>query len=340
MTAKSKNTEIDKFIRIALLGAMIAWTFQLLYPLLGILSWSFILAIILYPLYDRLNTLIGNRPTIAATTIIACVLLLVIGASIFITDDLTRTISNVTTGIRLDRASLSTPAILEQWPSLAKAWSSLVENFETISHQYANVLTGASKYVLEKLLNMGMVLLLFFISILLSGFLMVHAVSLMNLTKKLAKRIAGERGSDFINLIKNTIQNISRGVLGISLLQSFIFGVLLLIAKVPAIGLLCILALILGIIQAGLLILAAPVIIWLFFTYDFSFALLITILLILDTLLDSFLKPFVLGRGLPTPLIIIFIGLLGGILTYGFIGIFIGPVVLALAYDLLYRWLE
>ena len=66
---------------------------------------------------------------------------------------------------------------------------------------------------------------------------------------------------------------------------------------------------------------------------------MITILLILDALLDSLLKPLVLAKGLSTPMIIIFIGLVGGILTYGFIGIFIGPVVLALAYDLLYRWL-
>jgi predicted PurR-regulated permease PerM len=139
--------------------------------------------------------------------------------------------------------------------------------------------------------------------------------------------------------MKETIQNISRGVIGISVVQAAFFGLVILYAGVPAAGFLTFLAFFISLLQIGLIFLVIPVLFWVFATLDFFHAAIIFILLVLVALTDTFLKPFVFARGLRTPMMIIFIGVIGGIASYGFIGIFIGPVVLALFYDLFSHWL-
>jgi len=104
--------------------------------------------------------------------------------------------------------------------------------------------------------------------------------------------------------------------------------------------LLTFLALLLSISQIGLLVLIIPVVIWLFMTYSITAAVTYSLFVMLTGLIDNFLKPFVLSRGLTTPMIVIFIGVIGGLLLHGLIGIFIGPVVLSIFYDLLVHWLR
>lgn len=340
----AENTYIDKSVRITLIIAIIAWSFQMLYPLLGVLAWGFILAVVLYPFYTRLNTWI-RKPALTATIITLLALLLVIGTMLFITNDITRTVSNFTTQIHSNEKVVpAPPKSVQQWPligePLNQIWTSTSTNFRGTLNKYSDEISTASKYMLTKLLHTGKDLLLFIVSILFSGFLMVHAHNFMNISRRFAKRVAHERGTDILNIIKSTIQNVSRGVIGIALLQTFLFGLLTFLANVPAWGLLCLLGLILSIVQVGLIILIIPLIAWLFLTKSFVFASIITLFLVLDSLLDSFLKPIVLARGLQTPPLIIFIGVIGGVITYGFIGIFIGPIVLAIAYDLMHRWIN
>jgi predicted PurR-regulated permease PerM len=340
----NKNIYIDQLIRLALILAIIAWSFQMLYPLLGILAWGFIIAVVLYPFYVRLNHSL-KKPMCSATIITLLVLLLVIGVTIFLTNDMTRTVGNLTTKLHSNEYTLpAPPETIEHWPligeQLHQGWLSISTNFKGTLDKYSSVVTDASKYILTMLVHASRDLFLFIISVIFSGFLLVYANNFMTIVRKFAKRVADDRGTNIINLIKSTIQNISRGVIGISLLQTFIFGLLLFIADVPGLGLLCLLGLILSIIQLGLIFLIIPVIIWLFFAKSFALALIISILLLLTSLIDSFLKPIVLGRGLQTPTMVIFVGVIGGVITYGFIGIFIGPVVLAIAYDLIQQWIE
>lgn len=336
---------IDKIIRVALLAAIAAWSFQLIYPLLGILSWGFILAVVLYPFYYWLNNLFGKRSILAATLITLFLLLLVLGITLFITNDIAHTLRDLTAQVHSgDQLLPKPPETIKQWPligdQLYQAWWSASDNFTTEVNKHSNILLNALKFMLGKFVSTGKDFILFVISIIFSGFLLVYSASLTVVIRKFAKRVAHHSGIDIINIIKDTIQNISRGVIGISLLQTFIFWALLLVAGVQGAALLSILALILSIAQIGLVILVIPIIIWLFLVKSLMLAVVLSTGLILDALLDGFLKPFVLSRGLSTPMMIIFIGVIGGIWVYGLIGVFIGPVVLAVSYALLHQWIE
>ena len=236
------------------------------------------------------------------------------------------------------------PAEIQQWPlvgeKIYQAWSSAAMNATDVVSKYAGSVVNLSSVMLTKVANKGLDLLMFMVSVILAGYFMTQAKTIMNVLKKFADKVALERGTDLINLMKETIQNVSRGVIGIALFQTIVFGLLLLIAQVPAAGILSFFALILCIVQAGVILLVIPIVIWLFYAKTFVFALVISILLVIDGIMDGFLKPLVLSRGLSTPMMVIFIGLIGGLFVYGLLGIFIGPVVLAISYDMLRHWLK
>jgi predicted PurR-regulated permease PerM len=96
----------------------------------------------------------------------------------------------------------------------------------------------------------------------------------------------------------------------------------------------------LGILQIGSAVVVIPVVIWLWFTKSFATALLITVFLVPASLADNVLKPIVMGRGLTTPALVIFIGVIGGTLAHGIVGLFIGPIILAVAWELLTVWVR
>jgi predicted PurR-regulated permease PerM len=157
--------------------------------------------------------------------------------------------------------------------------------------------------------------------------------------KAFSKRIITGRGSEFVDLAGLTIRNVSRGVIGIACLQAALAGIGMVTAHVPGAGLIRFGALVLGIIQIGPSIILIPVIIWSWIKLDTPAALLFTVYMVPVGLVDNVLRPFVMGRGLTTPMPVVFAGLIGGVIAYGVIGVFLGPIVLAVAWGLLVAWL-
>ena len=129
-------------------------------------------------------------------------------------------------------------------------------------------------------------------------------------------------------------------MIGISLLQALLAGLGLIVAGVPGAGLLSFLALVLGIVQIGASIVIAPVIIWGWLTMQTHTALLFTAYMVPVSLLDNFLRPIVLAHGLKTPMLVILMGVIGGLIVHGIIGLFVGPIVLAIAWELVQAWMR
>jgi predicted PurR-regulated permease PerM len=134
-----------------------------------------------------------------------------------------------------------------------------------------------------------------------------------------------------------TIRNVSRGIIGIAILQALLVGIGLLFAGVPAAGLFSFLVLLLGIIQVGPSVVLLPLIVWSWFEMDMTAAALFTVYMVPVNLLDNILRPLV-AKGLSTPMPVILIGVLGGTLVHGIIGLFVGPIVLSIAWQLLVVW--
>lgn len=344
MTHANNDFHIDRLVRIALIAAVIWWSSVLLYPFLGILAWALILAIALYPVYTWLTRVLGNRPATAAFIITLINIFILVGAVAVLTNNLFEWVTMMLAKIRAGEQLIPPPpASINELPfigdHLYDAWTTASANIGETIKEYTPFLVNAGSAALSMIANKTLHLLSFILSILLAGYVMTQGEHVKNKIHKFAQRVALERGSGLVKIIGDTIHNVASGVIGIALLQTIIFGVLLLIAQIPGASVLSFIAFVLCIAQLGLTLLAVPIIVWLFFTKSVVFASIISALLIFDTLVDNLLKPFVLSRGLTTPMLIIFIGVIGGIIEYGLIGIFIGPVVLATLHNLVHHWL-
>ncbi|MBV9459105.1 MAG: AI-2E family transporter, partial [Bradyrhizobium sp.] len=148
------------------------------------------------------------------------------------------------------------------------------------------------------------------------------------------------RGDALVELAAATIRSVSLGVVGISGLQALLAGPAFILAGLPGSSLLTSAVLILGIIQIGPSIVLIPLVIWSWFVMEPSKALLFTCYLVPVGLMDNVLRPLVMARGLRTPMPVILVGVLGGTLSAGITGLFLGPIVLAVIWELLLPWLH
>ncbi len=152
------------------------------------------------------------------------------------------------------------------------------------------------------------------------------------------KRLAGERGVELVRVSAATIRSVAVGVVGVALIQAFLATLGFLAAGVPAAGVWGLLVLLLAIAQLPALIVMLPMIIYVFTTTDTTGAIIFAIWAILVGLSDNILKPLLLGRGVEVPMLVILIGSLGGMVTLGILGLFIGAVVLALGHQIYVAW--
>lgn len=336
---------VDQLIRLTLVAALAYWSFWLIYPLFGVLAWGFILAVALYPIYAWLCKRFHGHSVIAATFLTALSLLVLVASLVLLTNNLLDTVEYLTSKLRSNEPIVPQPPdFIRDWPfigaSLHDSWATASSNLGSLVGQYSSYLVSAGKFLLSRTASITFSIILFMIAILFSGYLLANSRILTADIRKFAERISPARGMTLVSILKETIQNVSRGVIGLSLIQAILLGLILLVAGTPGASILSFLALIMGIIQVGLFLIVIPVIIWLFFTKSLIATILFTIPLIAVALMDNFLKPFILARGLRTPTIVIFTGVIGGVLVHGLIGIFIGPVILAIFYDLFNHWIS
>jgi predicted PurR-regulated permease PerM len=177
-------------------------------------------------------------------------------------------------------------------------------------------------------------------AIVISGFLFARGPQIADALSVVVGRMLSFRGKELVQLAGETIRSVSRGVIGIALLQAFLGGAGFLVAGVPAAGVLAFLALLLGILQIGPSILFVPLVIWSWMATEPMHALLFTAYMIPVSLIDNVLRPFLMARGLTTPMPVIMAGVIGGMLAYGILGLFFGPVVLSVAWAVLVAWVQ
>jgi predicted PurR-regulated permease PerM len=159
--------------------------------------------------------------------------------------------------------------------------------------------------------------------------------------RRIATRLAGEpRGDSLLTLTTATIRSVAVGVIGIAFIQALLGGLGMMFAGVPAAGLLAIVILILAIAQLPPILVLLPVIFYVFSVESTTVAVIFTVWSVLVSMSDAVLKPIFLGRGVDAPMLVILLGAIGGMITSGIVGLFIGAVILALGYNLFRLWLE
>jgi predicted PurR-regulated permease PerM len=183
-------------------------------------------------------------------------------------------------------------------------------------------------------------LIVFAISIIISGILLAYAEQSASFARAVFKRLMNSEKFDMATISAITIRNVVRGILGVSIIQSVCAGIGFAIAGIPYAAIWTLFCLILAIIQVGIFPVVLGVMIYIWTTDHSTTAILLTIYMIPVGLVDNILKPLLMGKGAPVPMLIIFLGSLGGFIYSGFIGLFTGAVILSLGYRLFDVWLK
>jgi predicted PurR-regulated permease PerM len=158
--------------------------------------------------------------------------------------------------------------------------------------------------------------------------------------RKFFRKIIGDRGDEFADIAGKTIGNVVKGILGVALIQALLTGGGMLMAGIPYAGILTLIVFVLAVLQLPPALIMIPVIIYLFSANDVVPAVLWTVYFLLAGLSDNILKPILLGKGAPVPMLVIFIGVIGGFILQGFIGLFTGAIVMSLGYKLFVAWIN
>jgi len=340
---QSGDAAIRIAIRLVLLALLIYWSFVLLRPFIPILIWSVVLAVALYPAFDWLSLHLGHHPRIAAILITLIVLAVFLGPAtwlgIGLVDGLRDISDQLTSG---DLVLPTPPKSVRDWPLIGERlygfWSQASINLEATFRQIAPHLKPLAGPILAIARSAGTGTIKFILAVILTGFLFPSGPRLVATIRNMLAHVVAERSKDLVALAGATIRTVAQGVIGVAVLQSLLAGIGLKIAGVPNAGLLAFAILVLGIVQIGSAPILIPVIIWVWTAKDVGAALLITIYLTLVGVSDNVLKPMLMGRGLSTPALVIFIGVMGGTLAHGIVGLFVGPIVLAVAWELLMAW--
>ncbi len=173
-----------------------------------------------------------------------------------------------------------------------------------------------------------------------SGIFLVNTEKSHTSAVSFAKRLTGQGGEDFIQMIVLTIRNVAKGILGVAFIQFVLMGAVLIAAKVPFAGLWALFVLLFAIVQLPVGIVAIPVIIYLYSAREPLPATVWSVLLLLLGLLDNVLKPWLMGKGAPVPMLVIFLGAIGGMIMSGLIGLFTGAIILSIGYKMITLWLR
>ena len=340
-----KKNFTDAMIRIGLIVFLVVMCFRIFAPFANIMLWALILAVTLYPLHQQLAKRLKGRQGRAAVILVLAGILLIAVPSAMIGGSFARYIHKGYTAYQNDSITIKQPdPKVADWPLVGERvhdfWDLASDNLEVAVTRIAPRLEGFGKWVLSAGAGVGIGVLQFVISIVIAGALLANSESGAHAAQMIAHRLNSARGAEFIDLARATVRSVAQGVLGVASIQGLLAGIGLLTMGVPGAGLWAALVLLLAVVQLPPLLVLGPIMIYVFNTADTVPAVLFTLWSLLVSTSDAFLKPLLLGRGLQTPMLVILIGAIGGMIVSGIIGLFIGSVILALGYELFMAWVK
>lgn len=345
-----KNTNIkspvDLYIKMILLSVLLFWSYNIIKPFVALIVWSMILAVALYPLYQKLIKITkGKKKGLVTTLLVLILIALIIVPAIGLTDSIIESGKEVYESFEKGTLKIPPPtASVKEWPLIGEKlytmWSNASQDLEVFIVEYKDRITDSLGWFFSSVKGLMGTVFLGLFSIIIAGVFMSSADSGYQAGVDFANRIVEGKGKGFMDLSVNTIRSVVKGILLVAIIQAALAYLGFVVIGLPAAGLFALLVLIFAIIQVPPLIAMIPAIAIVFSYASSTAAIIFTIYGILVSLSDNFLKPMLLGKGLDTPMLVILIGALGGMMYQGIMGLFIGPVVLALVYQLYNSWID
>jgi predicted PurR-regulated permease PerM len=341
----SRSAVVDAALQIGLVALLLYACSRILMPLMGVMLWSAILAVMMYPLHLRLAARLGNRWSALLIGIAGVTVMLV--ATVTLLTSVGSSIYTLVSGLQNQSLSLPpAPPRLAAVPvvgeKLTEIWTLIATNMPAALSKYGETLKAPAAWLLSFGGSLAASELSFVLSFAIAAVLIAYGKGLAGFSQRLLELITGSkaRGIRLTKLTAATIRGVALGVVGVAAIQALLLALGFFAIGLPGAGLLTLAALLLGIVQVPATVLTIPVILYVLAVEAPTPAIIFTVWTFVAGISDNVLKPLMLGRGLEAPMPIIFIGVIGGMIADGLLGLFVGPVLLAVGYVLLIDWMN
>jgi predicted PurR-regulated permease PerM len=335
----------EVFIRLSLLALMGVSCVLLLRPFLNLIICGIIIAIGIYPAYRMLTKALGGRTKLAATICCLLLMLVVILPCALMAGTLVDGISTISHQAQSGQFNIPPPP-----PSVIKLplvgrrlnelWTQSSTNLSEVATRFRPQIQKGVLAALSASAGISATVLQFFIAIVLAGFLLATSQANGRFADKLFFRIFGDKGSEFKDLVGSTIRTVTNGILGVAVIQTVFASLGFWVVGLPGAGLWALIFLIASVLQVGALVLI-PAVVYAFAAFSTTRAVIFLGWCVIVGLMDNVLKPILLGRGAKVPMLVIFLGVLGGFIALNsIIGLFVGAIVLSVGYKLFMAWLD
>ena len=331
------NRAINTALRLGFIAVLLVYSFEIIKPFILPVLWGIIIAVAIYPLFKRFSKLLKGKEKLSAILITLIILALLLVPSFFLIESTVTGISGFADN--LDKGGMVIPPPTDdvaEWPVIGKPvydiWKLASENLEAAVVKFEPQIKAFVPKMFSFASGLGVALLMFIISVIIAGALFTKAEAAEKSAASIFRTLIGEHGGEFVSLSAKIIRSVVQGVLGVAAIQSFLAAIGIWAIGIPAPGLWALIILLFAIMQLPPLLILLPLAIYGFTITSTTPAVIFLIWSIIVSMSDTFLKPLFLGRGADVPMLAVLLGAIGGMIMSGIIGLFVGAVVLSIAY--------
>ena len=343
MDSQSKDM-ITNVLKVTLVLIMVAWCFLIIQPFILVMLWAIILAVALFPVYNKLVNKFGTNKKKLVTALFGIVVTLFLMIPTYIITK-SVTVSTIDTVGKIKNNAFQIPAPNEDvkdWPLIGETlYSNWLEASQDVKHysvKHKDIILDQGSKLLSGFKGFIGAAVTFFIALILAIVFMYHSDYANRSALLFFNKLVGKDNEELTTMSRDVIRSVVKGILLVALIQSGLAFIGFKAIGLPASGIFAFFILVVAIMQIPAMLVMIPAIILAFSTADTTPAIIFAVYCILVGLCDNILKPMFLGKGLQTPMIVILIGTIGGMLLHGIIGLFIGAVVLAVMYRVYQYW--
>lgn len=331
--------------QITLVTLLIIGCLLVIYPFVAAMLFAAVVVVSTWPAYQKLYHKLGHRPGTTAGVMVLILVLLVLLPMIFLSASVAEVMGPMAEWVRLHLKTglgqppewlKALPVVGEQaaayWRKLAASKAEMTKFLDMAYEPVTNFLFNATLVTGQAVLQLALVLFICF-------FFYRDGSQLGKLLATVSEKLGGEVGLELLRLARNTVKGVMEGIVGTALGQGIVAFIGFLVAGVPAPVVLGFAVFVLSVVPIGPPLIWGGAAVWLYNQGDTGWAVFMVLYgTLVIASVDNFLKPILISRSASLPILLIAIGVFGGILAFGFIGMFLGPTLLALAYVLMNRW--
>ncbi len=345
MNSTSKGELFRPVISIVVLGGLITLSLWVLRPFLPAVVWATMIAVSTWPLMLAVQKRLWGRRTLAVVVMsIALLLVFVVPLSLAIGTIVSHAGDIKGWAAAVEDGVLGPPPHwLADLPyvgdKLVAHWSQLTSE-GALRGRLTPYVSEVLSWFVGQVGSLGAITMQFLLTIVIAAVLYAKGELARSGIVAFARRVSEEHGEDSVRLAGQAIRGVAMGVVGTALVQSVLGGIGLAVSGVPLAAMLTAIMFLLAVAQIGPIPVLACSVIWLYMKDDTAWATALLVWSIIVGTMDNFLRPYFIRKGADLPLLLIFSGVVGGLIAFGLVGLFIGPMVLAVTWKLCVAWVQ